>query len=1060
MRSEQEMDEFSHRGTPPGREPHISPAAQRIVKFFVHRRSLVHTLTLLFILAGLISYHGLPQEIFPVIKTHKIEIRASYAGASADDFDQIITSRIEDEVQNLDGVKLVESITWNGSCLITVTLDQGASIVDSLFRVRDAIDRIRSDFPKDMDDPTVARKIDKNPLLTLSISGADEKTLQGVADIVKDDVESIDHISSATINGKADPEIHIFLHADRIEALGLTPARIVSAIRDFSNNSPLGEIKESGNHLYITTPGGPADLDQWNSLIIKIAGKKLHLSSIAEIREELSEPKSLSHFDAQRNISLTIFKTTDGSSTKLSRLIRSKIEQWEQEWPGLTFAVYSDLSVYVKNRLNTVKSSAVVGLILVALSLYLFLNWRVSLIVLMGMPTTFLIALVYLGYRGESINMLSLFSFLMALGIVVDDSIVVGENIHRHMERGLDRIQASIIGAAEVFWPVCTATFTTCISFLPLLMISGEIGIFLSIIPIFVSTVIIASLFEAFVILPVHAVEICRPDAARSPFSNWEPARAMYKRILLPLMNRKWITLSSSLVIVAVALAAGKILLGFNLIPPFDTDQIYIRGKLTTDHGIFDTEKVVTDIERRVMVTIPSDDLESVATHIGMSFNDKMEFDIGEDLFQIFINLKKPEPGNWLERWVYPVVTLGSYSFGTRKHSAQELVQQLEKELSDIKIQRLTITKPKAGIVRADIEISLSWPKSQQHRNIKPIHQAALILEQGLSRIDGVENIADNFDPGKLQLELRINQRGKELGFTEEYLAANLIPYYLNPKTDRIVKHVKDDLVVRTYLLGRDELASFNSLRIQVPGSGHLVYLSQVCNIVPVRGMARIWKENGMKEITVTASIDKQKTTSDQAIEEIQPLLSKIREKGINVSLKGEKKVADRTMREMLLAATVAILGIFIILLLQFNSVKDSMTILVSVPFALVGVIAGHLLMGQNLSITSMLGFVGLAGVAVNDAIIMVDFLKRHVTDKGRREIFLDAASKRLRPVILTSCTTFASLVPLIFFATGQAMILSPMAISFGYGLLAATVANLLLVPVVYAILHRIDFSQ
>ncbi len=1031
-----------------------------LVAFFVRRRPLAHTLTLLFVLTGIISYFQLPQELFPPILTNKIEISAYYQGTSADTFDDIITSRIEDEVQNIEGVKLIESVTRDGSCLITITLDDSTPVEDTLFKVRDAIDRVKPDFPEDMDDPTVVRKIEKYPLLTLSIRGAPEAELQDVAEDIRKQVEKIPDISKATINGKAKREVHIYLKNDILEALGITPLQIKELIKSWVNNSPLGEIKERGNHIFITTPGGRPSLAFWNSVILHTGGKKLYLSRIADIRLELSEVKSLSHFNGVRNISLTIFKTAKGSSIRLSNKIRQLVKEWKKEYKGLDFSVYSDLSVYIRNRLNTVKSSAVVGLILVTISLYLFLNLRVSITVLFGIPTAFLISFVYLYYRGETINMLSLFSFLMALGMVVDDAIVIGENIYRKMETGLPHEEAAIEGTAEVFWPVCAATFTTVAAFLPLLMVGGDIGKFLRIIPVFVSAALLASLLESLFILPVHAVELYRTGIGKSPFSNWEPLRSAYSKILGKLIDHKGVTIGGAVLFFILSLIAMKLFLTFTLLSQFDADQIYIRGKLASRYGIEDTEKVVSIIEKRVRQCLPPEDLDSIATHIGTSFNDKMEFDVGEDLFQIFVNLKKPAPQNFLERYVYPVIMLGTYTFGTRKHTAMELVKVIEKHLKDIKIQRLTVTKPKAGIVRADIEVSFSYPGKNKAEALTKMVEAAHILEDALSKIEGVENIADNYDPGKIELELRLNQRGRELGFSEASLAATLIPYYLNVKTARIMKDVTRDVVVRTYLEDRRDIGRFLRLRLPVPGTSRQVYMTDICSIVPKRGLSRIWKENGVRQVTVTASIDKKITTSRQVMDALSPTFEKISGLGVTTEIKGEKKVADRTLRDLMIAGSVAILGILIVLLLQFNSFGDAFIVLVSVPFAFVGVIIGHIIMGMHLSITSLLGFVGLSGVAVNDAIIMVDFLKRHLKENPDKAHFLKAAAIRLRPIILTSVTTILSLTPLIFFATGQAMILSPMAVSFGYGLLAATFANLLLVPTLYCLVHRVKFTQ
>jgi len=1031
-----------------------------LVGFFVERRPLAHTLTLLFVLTGIISYFQLPQELFPPIPTNKIEVTAFYQGTSAITFDDIITSRIEDEVQNIEGVKLVESVTRDGSCLITITLDDSTPVEDTLFKVRDAIDRVKPDFPEDMDDPTVIRKIEKYPLLTLSISGATEEELQDIAEDIKKKVERIPDISKAIINGKAETEVHIYLKNDVLEALGISPFQVKELIRSWVNNSPLGEIKETGNHIFITTPGGRPSLSFWNSLILHTGGKKLFLSRIADVRLELSELKSMSHFNGKRNISLTIFKTAKGSSIFLSNKIRKLVKEWKKRYKGLDFSVYSDLSVYIRNRLNTVKSSAVVGLILVTISLYLFLNLRVSITVLLGIPTAFLISFLYLYYRGETINMLSLFSFLMALGMVVDDAIVIGENIYRKMEAGLSHKEAAIEGTAEVFWPVCAATFTTVAAFLPLLMVGGDIGKFLKIIPVFVSTALLASLVEALFILPVHAVELYRTGVGKSPFSNWEPLRRGYSALLGKLIDHKRATISVALLVFVLAILAMKFFLTFTLLPQFDADQIYIRGKLASRYGIEETEKVVSVIEKRVQECLPPEDLDSIATHIGTSFNDKMEFDVGEDLFQIFVNLKKPAPQNFLERFVYPVIMFGTYTFGTRKHTAMELVKVIEDHLKDIKIQRLTVTKPKAGIVRADIEVSFSYPGKDKDLALKKMVKAAKLLEEALSQINGVENIADNYDPGKIELELHLNRRGRELGFSEASLASALIPYYLNIKTARIMKDVSRDVVVRTYLQDRKNLSKFLKLRLEVPGTNRLIYITDICKIEPKRGLSRIWKENGVRQITVTASIDKKITTSRQVMDILRPTFARLKKLGIITEIKGEEKVAGRTLRDLALAGTVAILGILIVLLLQFNSFGDSFIVLVSVPFAFVGVIAGHIIMGKHISITSLLGFVGLSGVAVNDAIIMVDFLKRHLKENPARDFFLKAAAIRLRPIILTSVTTILSLTPLIFFATGQAMILSPMAISFGYGLLAATIGNLFLVPTLYCLVHRVQFRK
>ncbi len=1026
--------------------------AESWVSFSVRRKPFIHTITVMMVLLGILSYMKLPQEIFPAIAKHQIVIQASYPGTSAETFDDIITSRIEDAVRGLTGVTKIESLTRDGFCTVTLTVDPKADIDDLLFRVRDAIERLRPEFPEDMTTPSVQRVVVRFPLLTLSISGTSEQKLQQVAENVQRDIQTLKNISLATINGKAEPEFHIYLNEDKLNALGITPPEVVADIRSLVNNRPLGEIKEWGNHLFITTHGGPHTIKQWRQVILHINGKKLYLSRIAVIKNEMSEQSTLSHFDGQRNISLTVFKTAEGSSIELSKKIRSMIPRWERQYKGLHFAVFSDLSTYIKNRLITVKSSAILGIILVTLCLYLFMDGRIALVVVMGLPTTFLLSFVYLAARGETINMISLFSFLMALGMAVDDAIVIGENIYRHMEDGEERVSAAITGTTEVLWPVAASTFTTVAAFIPLLLIRGDMGQFLSIIPVFVSTVLLASLLEATFILPVHAVELFKVSESKGMKGQWLKFSNLYERSLLWSLRHKIWVVGGFLLLLAVSLFISTRVITFTLLPSFDTDQIYVRGKLGARCGLEETEKVVTKIEKRIMKVVPKSDLKSVATDIGISFNDKMEFDFGKDLFQVFVNLKRPAPQNWVERWIYPIMMVGMYQTGTRRHTSRYLEQQIRKALSGIHIERLEITRPKAGIVRADIDIGVIMPHGKRSLGLKAVH----ILEDALRKIKGVHNVSDDYDPGKLELELRVNDLGRQLGITEAYLASILSAYYLNPEVARIMKGVKDDILIRTYLLGKDNLNLFNRLRILVPGTKKLVYLRDVVNIKKFRGRARIWKENGLREVRITGSIDKHVTTSDQVMSKIAPVFKKISKLGIRTEIRGERKVAEDTLIDLARAAVIACLGIFLVLLLLFNAWTESLIVLVAVPFSFIGVVLGHLIMGLHLSIPSLLGFVGLAGVAVNDAIIMVDFIKRHreeariLTKDNFYNMVVKAAAQRLRPIMLTSITTILSLVTLIFFATGQAKILSPMANAFGFGLAIATVVNLFLIPVLY----------
>ena len=1033
---------------------------KKIISFAVDKAILNHILFVLMLILALFAYREIPKEIFPPSNLDKISITGGYPGASADILDKMAVQGIEDDLKSVDNISDISSLIRNGMFSISLDIKEGSNLQLVLNDVKDVIANAKRDLPSDMNEPIAKRVVYQFPLLLIAVSGNVSKDkLLKAAKRLKSRLSSFKDLGTIDIRGDADYEMKIELNDKKIEALDLNRQLLYKSISNLSSIFPAGTIKNRGKKIYISSINGEKDVKLLKSTILSIGNKRVILGDIAKISYELNTPNTISSFNGKENISLNVTKLESGNAIELSKKVKALLKDFSKEYKDINFEVYTDTSLWIRNRLNLVSSNILFGLFLVFLSIFLSVNWKISLVVAMGIPTSFFIAIIAANELGYSINMLSMLGALLALGMLVDEAIVVAENIYRHLEMGKSPRQAAIDGAVEMFPAVLTATATTVFAFLPLLIMSGKLGIFMKILPVMITVLLLSSLFEAFYFLPLHAKELfsigkVKKEHKATPF--WDFLYNFYRKILSTLL--KWKELSTLLLVTFII--GSTVLIAkhtkFEMFPKFDAEQIYISGKVNVNSKLKETKKLIEPIEKALLKDMNKSDIGSITSMAGIRFLPDQSFESGEHLFHIFVNLKERAPQNFFDKYINPYLSIEyDNSNMTRGKDAFTILKQIQKRLKKIENLKdkngkpiyydLSVFVPQTGIVANDVEIEVIQKDGQN------VDKAINKIKNTLLKIDGLKDVMSNKQNGPEELKLKINSYGQKLGFNESYLISTLRGMFLEAEYGKMLGSIG---VIRVTLqdANKDNNYNLKNTYIYTPDGRQKVELKDIVDFIYKKSPLVVYKDNGKKVWSITAQTIKGKVTASEVMQKVQPVIDKLKKEGYEFIVKGEEKATKQVKIEMMQAAIIALFLIFISLVLMFNSLILPLITVSVIPLSILGAYVGTKLMGINMTLPGIMGLVGLAGVVVNDAIIMLDFIKG---SKNSSEI-VDKAVTRLRPIMLTSITTVLGLSSLIFFASGQALIIQPMAISLGFGVAWATVLNLIYIPLMYAIVYRV----
>jgi len=590
-------------------------------------------------------------------------------------------------------------------------------------------------------------------------------------------------------------------------------------------------------------------------------------------------------------------------------------------------------------------------------------------------------------------------------------------------------------------------------------MMSGKMGMFMQVLPVMISVLLLSSLFEAFYFLPLHSKEffaIGTFKAEQHDEGIWPGFIAWYDRFLARLLKHKKTSLFVMLtVIILGTIGIGK-LTKFQLFPEFDAQQVYLNGKVNINNKLVDTEVYVTEIEKAILKMLDKKEMDSVTSVIGFKFNKDQTVEVGENLFQIFINLHEKAPENFFDTYINPVFSLEyDDSDMIRERLSQDIAKEIQEKLLPTfraktvngkkLFEEFNVYVQQAGIVSNDIELGFESPD----REVKLA--AMKRVEENLSAIAGVKDVSDNANIGERELKLRVNEYGQSLGMSEGYITSVLRGAFLKAEYGKIFD-TKGLVRIKIEDVYKNDTNALGDFVLSTPDGQKRVKLSDVCDFIYKKSFVKIFKEDGEKVRSLFASVDKKIITPTEVMEQIKPLLETLKKEGIHIVVKGEEKENKKLKKEMTQALIVAVFLIFITLVWMFNSLILPLIVVSVIPLSLFGALLGTYLMGINMSMPGMMGVIGLAGVVVNDGLIMLDFIKG---SKNYDEL-VHKAGMRLRPILLTSVTTVLGLSSLMFFASGQALILQPMAISLGFGVAWATVLNLYYVPLMYAVIYRV----
>lgn len=1022
----------------------------KFITYFLENKRLNYMLLVFFAYLGFNAYVNIPKELFPNVELDMISVRGAYSGASASVMDKMAVRDIEEELSNISGIDKTETVITPGAFAIILTLNENANKVNLLSRVKDSIALTKQYLPSDMNEP-VAMLLDKTKAL-ISLSLSSDKLTKGeltaAAKEIKAKISRMKHISEILIRGDSQEEISISIDSDAILAYGLKHESVLEAISELSYIFPIGDIEQRGSFVYISTVNGKADVKEWQESILNINSKYIKLGDIAKVAIEYPQTDTLASFNNAQTLNLIISKGEEGNSIDLSKELRAYAKKLQKSYPDISFDFYRDSSKPVEDRLNTVISNLMLGLVLVFLSMWVLINLRIAIIVAMGIPFSFIIGLLFIYHMGYTINIVSLLGALIVIGIVVDDAIVVGENIQRHIDDGMENKEAAILGVKEMLLPVTLATVSTVAAFLPMFMLHGEIALFLVLIPIVVVMILIGSLIESFFFLPLHATEILRKS---NNFLDWTPFQNLYARVLSYFLEYKKTFVALFIIIIPIVTFLTASSMKFQFFPNFDGNNLYISGKMDINTPLEDTYEIAKEIQKTLLEHSEEFALKSISSTTGYRRSLSGDTQRNNSVFYITMELYDREDSDWINKYLNPILNF-SFDFNNpekirQKHTfelsprAQELVMPFKEKFNMVE---LGVMEDKPGLIRSDIQINLSGSNDEK------LESAIRKLENEISKLDGIQNFSNNIKYGKMEYKIKINSYGESLGQSEASIARILSSYFLEKKQATTFNE-RGVMEIKTKDAQKDDTQRLLDFSIAL-GDGRFVKLTDIASIVELRDYEKIDKLNGNIVKTLFASVDKRIITPTEILDSLQGTIDEISDSGIEVELLGEKEKKNQLRDDLREALVLAVFLIFLTLLLIFSKIKYVLMVMSVIPLSILGALLGHKLLGINLTMPSIIGILGLAGVVINDGIIMLDFL--HGTHNSQE--FFKRAKLRLRPIVITSVTTFLGLFSLIFYASGQAVILQPIAVSIGFGLMWGTFLNLLYLPTLYALVNDI----
>jgi len=1026
-----------------------------MIRFFAGHPTAANLLMAMFMIVGLFSLPGILRETMPDYAPSEVEIRILYPGATAEDVEETVTQRVEDALDDVNYVNEIRSDSREGLSVITVEMSENGNFqtfFNDIVRGIDAID----DFPKDVEDPIIKELGRTDLVLSLLVSGPlSVPDLKAYSEDLKDRMQEAG-LTLIDIEGFSEHQLRIALSEPELRRTKLTVPMVAEAIAAQSQEMPLGIIETSEHDILLRFDEKRRTVEELEKMVIWAGpkGAEIRLGEIAVVEDlfELDEQKIL--MNGKRCARLNISKTKAEDTIRLAERAKAFIADEKRRHPQMTLTVSQDESLILSDRLNMLVSNGIQGLILVFLVMWVFFHVRVSFWVAMGLPVSFLGTFLVAPHLGLSVNMFTMVGLLLALGLLMDDAIVIAENIAVHRQKGKTPLAAAIDGTQEVAAGVFSSFITTMCVLGLLAFIGGQIGRVLRVVPMILLLVLAVSLIEAFFILPAHLNHAMhhfdpnRISPMRQRFTKlieWLRQK-LTRNVLNNLLHHRYLVFSTilGLFILSVGmLVSGRIKVqGF---PELEGDVVMARLLMPQGTPLARTEQTVQHIldglKRTNDIFAPKQSGgRNLVKNAYVQFNHNTEaFESGPHVATITVDLLSAEE---------------------RSGTIDAYLTEWRRQIGSIPdVISLTLSEPGFGPGGRPIEVRL------RGRDLTQLKAAVRDLYAWFSQYKGVVNLTDDLRPGKLELRLRMREDAHGIGLSAAEVARQLRGAFQGITANDIQLDSESyEIDVRFIKSGRNSIQQLDDFMLILP-DGTETPLRSVAAWKTTRGWARIAHFNRMRAVTLYGDVDTRLLNTNELMGLFRKsYLPKFRQKypNINLNIAGEIEETGRARTSMLAALGIGMIGIFVLLSFQFRTYSEPLIVMIAIPFSLIGVIWGHVLLGVPISMPSLLGFIALAGVVVNDSILLVIFLKNAHADNATtlHQAAVNASYNRFQAILLTSTTTIAGLLPLLFERSLQAQILKPLVISTAFGLMASTVLVLLVLPCMYMILGDLGWIK
>jgi multidrug efflux pump subunit AcrB len=1004
------------------------------IRFFANQPTLAYVFTFLIIFMGVSSLSIIQRDNFPSVDMLEMTVTTRYPGASPEDVELNVTNEIEEELKEVDGIDRYTSFSMENISIVHIWIDREMRDKNKVKTdIRDAVSRV-SALPIEVDEDPVVEEITTSasiPVIEVGLTGdVPYSLLRTVARRAEKALLALPGVRSVNKYGYLDREIKVEISNDALERYGVSAHEIVNAIHNRNIRATGGSFESYTSEKNIVTLAEFADPMEAADVIVRFTegGSTVRVKDLALLRDDFEPAKVLSRMNGTPAISFEVFKKESSDIIRTVNAVKQLVAESQDQLPeGINIEYSNDQSRLVKNRLNVVVSNGLIGLGLVMLMLSLFLNWHSAFWVALSIPVVLLGTLFLLPIFGAFLDTIAMGAMILIIGIVVDDGIVVAENVWRCREQGMVPLDAAVEGTYSVAKPVITTVVTTALAFTPMFFMTGMLGDFIYVIPLVVVLALSISLLDTLFIMPAHLISGAHGGRAveRPAQDRWFVRfREIFRVILQKLLPARYAVIAVFVGLMIAAFLYAAKFMDFVLFPTQSADEFYILAELPSGSSLQHTEEKIQEVEA-LIAALPEKELASYTTRIGTHG----WYNLGEN-----------------ENWALMSVYLTA--FAKRDRNADQIVDSIRSqtdELSGFENFAYIIDSGGPPIGRP-VQLRIIGSDDQQRRSL-----ADTIVAE-LEKVDGVSDIERDDKSGKEQIVVDLDYiRLAEQDLSVADVAKNLRLAY-DGEIVTSVRYGDEDVDFRV-ILEEEARGSAEVLgNLVIPNhAGRFVKLQEVADFRLAAGPSNFYHYDNERTITVTANIDKEKTTSLLATTEVLSAIDIQSDwPGMRIIAGGEAEETQKSMGSLVMAFAIAAVGIYLVLLLLFNSLTQPLVVMFAVPFGLIGVIFAFAVHGEAIGFLAMLGVIGLIGIVVNDSLILVNLVNRmreedsEVSAKSR---IVQATKHRLRPILLTSVTTVAGLLPMAYGIGGSDPFSAPMALAMGYGILFATPLTLILIP-------------